>query len=163
MIHFKVSYEQPKIKGRLVYRSYDWAFDFEFASQKELNRLRGSEGVTSISIGSLQVDVSIEKRTALYVWGYHPRAVWKEEHILVSPYMPGSVRVISDQPLLRGVAVSLAEIGAWPTVYSSDSGWLCIGRTDVPATSEWVEFATSTVAVIQNGELLSIWLHPEIT
>ena len=146
----------------MLYRSRDFAFDFELASRKELGRQKIGGNVSSIAVGTLQIEVSVEEKALLYVWGYHPRKMWCSGSFAPLPYRPGCVRLASELEIRKGISIKLAEVGDWPTVYSPDSGWICVGCAEVPLTSDRVEFATNTVAVVEKGRLLSLWLHPEM-
>ena len=62
----------------------------------------------------------------------------------------------------EGISIPLTKVNEWPTFYDPISGWLCIGQPITSQTCESVEFATNTVAVIDEASLRAIWLHPSV-
>ncbi|MGA9223442.1 MAG: hypothetical protein WBZ57_19810, partial [Pseudomonas graminis] len=73
----------------------------------------------------------------------------------------GIVRILLDDPLEEGVSVPFVEINHWPTFYDTTNGWVCVGRHNTSQSSEYVEFATNTIAVIEGSMLQAIWLRPD--
>jgi hypothetical protein len=165
-IHFLVDQTLIPLNGRLVYRTNDSAFDFERIDAQQLVQRIGQGGSTSLTLGTLQIEIGVGTSIALYVWGYHPQASWRHGELPRIETQPSGVRIAlanegwSD--LERGISIGLVEINEWPTIYDAKSGWLCIGSPNMHNSSDCVEFASDTVAVIQGDILTALWLHPKI-
>jgi len=162
MIRFFVDLESPKLDGRVLYRTDEYSFDFEPDSITDLDKRVGSEGRTSVVIGTLQIEIDVETGAALYVWGYHPYFRWRAGRLPTIASRPGTISVLTKEQLHEGVSVSLVHVNEWTTVYDPTTGWICVGASQVAQTIELVEFATKTVAGIEKGVLRSIWLRPEV-
>jgi hypothetical protein len=146
--------------GLVIYREGDYAFDFHPLDPLHLSERTGDQGVSSLGIGSLQIEIGIETRLALFAWGYCPRQGWKEGHLDVPRIVQGQVQV-NDQPLGRGVSHPVGEEASdWRTTYDIDSGWVRIHRTSSTDSDQLVEIASGTLLDIRNGDLWSLWLHP---
>lgn len=61
-----------KMGGKLIYRESEYSFDFVEAEAQKLSQRRGSKGVSSISVDTLQIEIGIEHGEVLYVWGFYP-------------------------------------------------------------------------------------------
>ncbi len=153
-------YECVPLKGQLVYRAYEYSFDFQVGSQQELARRAGSKGTTSLLIGTLQIEIGIETGAALFVWGLHSHSSrWRLDSLSRPPAQSGCVKVVLNGELTRGVSQELAEVGAWQTTYDPNTGWVCISSNEHDA-ERYVEFAEDTIAGLLNDELVSVWLRP---
>ena len=116
--------------------------------------------MTSLSVGTLQIEVGVESGLVLFVWGLHPTTSWKRES--VGPPKPplAGLRVESDESLRRGVSLSLAAVGAWETNFDEESGWVRIARDPTCASAVEVAVATGVVLGVTDGHLDSVWLQP---
>src|SRR5438067_1407980 len=77
----------PPLGGVLFYSKREYSFRFVPASPDQLTERVGERGVTSLSVGTLQIEVGIEHKRALYVWGLHPYTRWKPGILDPSPIM----------------------------------------------------------------------------
>lgn len=163
MIRFFPVYERPTLKGQLIYVRADASFDFEQADPTE-HQSRIQMGVaTPILIGTLQIEIGIDTGLAVYIWGYYPDVRWRIEalHDISGLVSPGTFEVKVDEGLYVGEAVRYVEINEWPTSYDPLTGWVCIGNQDVTSTTHCIEFASNTVAVIEDDKLQALWLRPK--
>ncbi|GGL06731.1 hypothetical protein Sme01_67050 [Sphaerisporangium melleum] len=147
-----------RIEGVLTYVEHEYGFSFEPGSPADLARAVGGEGVTSVTIGTLQIEVGVSSRRALYVWGYHPRSLWEEVSLSPPAAKPGAVILDPDEPFEMGVSEALAAVGEWPTAYDPACGWLRIAPDG--ADDERTEVATGVVLGRRGRELHSVWLQP---
>ena len=109
MIHFR-DCEYLPLSGQLIYRAYEYSFDFEVEAHSELARRAGSEGTTSLLMGTLQIEIGIETGTLLFVWGLHSHTKWLRDQLPSFSPRPGSVKVLFDEEPIVGVSQSLKEI-----------------------------------------------------
>lgn len=160
-MRFLISREWTPLKGRLVYRSAEYSFDFDPEPRSEVVRRTGGEGVTSILIGTLQIEVAIKTGLALFVWGYHVHpSRWQRRSLPSISPQAGGIKVLLDEEPVAGVSLPLAEVGQWNTTYDPDTRWVCVTSDYADYPDEYVEFADNTVAGIAEGRLLSLWLRP---
>jgi len=135
--------------GRLVYRSSDHGLDVE---------PRRSTGLASLLVNDIQIGVD-EDGTLLHVWGYCPSESWKRTRLNVPVASLNKLRMV-DIDIVPGVSKRLNPMKRWDVAFDESSGWLCIGNA--ASGGEAVGFAPGAVAVVENGELTSLWLHPQM-
>jgi hypothetical protein len=135
--------------GRLVYRSSDYSLDVE---------PRRGTGLVSLLVNDVQIGVD-EDGTLLHVWGYCPRESWKQTRLDVPTASPSKLRM-PDIDIVPGASKRLNPLKRWDTAFDASSGWLCIGNAS--SRGEAVAFAPGAIAVVENGELAALWLHPQI-
>lgn len=145
--------------GTLLFSEGEHSFRFEPRSIIDLSARTGDLGLTSASVGTLQLELDIESGRVLFVWGLHPRASWSRGRAQPRGALEGSVRRVPASGLVRGVAVSLAPVGAWKTVHDPSTGWVRVHR-DKGDDHEAVVVATGTVLGLTSGCLNSVWLQP---
>lgn len=167
-VHFLVDESLTPLEGNLIYNASDRAFDFKPTLYKELVQRVGRSGLTSLTIGTLQIEVGVGTSIALYIWGYYPHESWKHEELGHLEAQPGGIRIaVTNEGLSNlepGISVSLVEINEWPAIFDPNSGWLRIGSgdPDTDSHSTCIRFANDTIAVINEGSLTAVWLHPDI-
>ena len=163
MIRFEMNTDVKPLEGELVYRDADHAFDFVPTSTVVVREQSGSKGVTSLLLGTLQLEVSAETGLVLYPWGYHPKAAWLARSLLPAVAPRVAVRAVGDGALDAGVAQDVAPSERWTTSYDAKSGWVRIARSEnAAAWTEAVEFAPGSIAVLERGSLVELWLHPRM-
>src|SRR5205823_10356880 len=106
--------------GSLVYRRAEHSFDFEPAQPPP------SLGRTSLQYGTLQMEVALPSKVALYVWGYHPQESWQEATVSVPAAQPGLLEV-RDTELRPGVSLCQVKVGEWRTTNDVRTGWVRFG------------------------------------
>jgi hypothetical protein len=151
---------QPPLEGLLRYVSAEHSFAFDIASPADLRERSGSTGVTSLSVGTLQIEVGIETGLLLFAWGLHPRTKWTLQSVGRPNPTMGTVRLETSAPLERGVSLQLAAVGDWATAFDEVTGWLRVAEHPGHLSEEEILIATSVVVGITGGRLDALWLEP---
>jgi hypothetical protein len=115
-------------------------------------------GVTSLQVNTVQIEMDEDGRL-LYVWGYCPHESWDAAMLTAPAAKLGRLQYIG-RDVVPGVSISLNADRHWGVGHDSTSRWLCIG--DGSARGEMVAFAPGAIAVLKEGELIALWLHPEV-
>lgn len=148
------------LEGLLRYVESEHSFTFDVASPAELQERTGVRGVTSLSVGTLQIEVGIETGAVLFAWGLHPRTAWHARGGRPpSPTMTGA-RVETLEPLQRGVTLELAGVGEWATMFDEETGWVLVTKRPDSVSEHELLVATGVALGISNGKLDAIWLRP---
>ena len=140
--------EGDPLQGRLVYRPGDRALDVEPHSDS---------GGASLLVNDAQIELD-EDSHLLYVWGYCPHESWQASKLELPRSSPGRLS-FSGAPIVPGSSARLNH-ERWPILFDEAAGWLCIGSPG--ARGDAVEFSPGAIAVLDNGELQALWLHPEL-
>lgn len=147
---FKIVYNKNKVIGDLFYNK-----------EQYINFIPSINSDISILISYLNIQFSSENMNAKYVWGFIPKQSWLDMKLQTPNYSSGELKIISD--CMPGVSYRLDDFNnMWDTYYDSTSRWLCVGDYNLIDTDLAVEFATNTVAILQENKLKSLWLKPEI-
>jgi hypothetical protein len=150
------------LEGILVYSQREHSLSFTPSMPQDFLDRVGEGSVTSLLIGTLQIEVATNSGALLYVWGYHPSHSWKAGDLEAPFARRGSVTVHPDRALVAGVSISLKAVGDWPTVYDPHSGWLRVGLTQDGVPVDHVLFAEDAVASLSGEELTALWLRPSM-
>lgn len=162
-MQFVLDENVARIEGRLLYRIDEHSFDFEVNDQSKAMLIQqGNRSTTSILIGSLQLEVSVETGMLLYGWGYFPRYTWKTYHLPKRNPRIHGIRIMYPDPLQPGMSVPLVEVNQWPTFHDPKTGLVCVGSIDNHPDDQYIEFARNIMVNINRGELQAIWLLPEL-
>lgn len=150
------------LEGQLTYKVREYGFVFEVIPEalRDLQRLAGQSGTASLSIGTLTIEIGIETKKALYASGYHPHTAWTWGRLPPISALPGFITLDVPWELIPGVGYEIVEVGQRDTTYDPASGWVCVGDSEVHSADQIMEFSRSTVAVVRNGSLVSLWLQP---
>ncbi|MGW0926062.1 hypothetical protein ACWD3J_44605 [Streptomyces sp. NPDC002755] len=151
----------PPLEGVLTYDESEYGFSFSAQNGESLSERLGSEGVGSVLIGTLQLEVDIESRQVLFVWGYFPNVRGVVTGLSAPRFTPGRVFISSDHSFKPGVSFEVPG-GEWRVSYDPSSGWVAIQLADAP-DAEFVQIASGTVLGIDSGDLVSVWLNPVFT
>jgi hypothetical protein len=112
-------------------------------------------------IGTLQIEIGIETRLALFVWGLHSHiSKWRKGPLPRVVSRPGCLKVLFDEEPVVGVSQGLAEVGEWRTTYDANTGWICVSANEHDVAESHREFAENTIAGLSNEKLVSVWLRP---
>jgi hypothetical protein len=147
----------PILAGQLLYRHAEYSIDF-VPSSNELTARVGSSGTGSISIGTLQLEVSIDTGEILFPWGLLPHTRWIDRPMAVPNALPGRLFLSDISVLVPGGAVDLPGGGTWQTHFDSESGWLYTSGDDTADVV--VKFAANSGASIASEQLTGLWLKP---
>jgi hypothetical protein len=156
-----LKYDCASLQGELLYRAYEYSFDFKAKSESELALRAGSKGTTSLVVGTLQIEVGIETGAALFVWGLHSHSTqWRQDRLpRISPEK-GCVKVLFDEEPVIGISQGLAEVGEWQTTYDANTGWILVSANEHDVAESHREFAEDTIAGLTDEKLVSLWLRP---
>lgn len=158
-VRFAVEQEAPVVVGRLRYDRRRLSFDFR-PDEPEV-ALRERDAV-ELAFGSLCIQLERDGHGLLGVWGYHPDAGWLNGSLGSPAAVPARLRAtLADPPY--GVSLRLVQTGDLTTIRDLRTGWIRAGRTGVATGTQIVEFATGCLAELSSGELVALWLHPEVT
>ncbi|MFD8953936.1 hypothetical protein ACFV0B_34355 [Streptomyces xanthophaeus] len=146
------------LEGVLAYEESEYGFSFSARSGKSLSERLGSEGVASVLIGTLQLEVDIESREALFAWGYFPNFRGVVAELGVPQFILGRVFISSDHSFESGVSYEVPG-DKLHVSYDPSSGWVAICLNDA-TDAKFVQIASGTVLGISDGDLVSVWLNP---
>lgn len=149
-----------ELPGRLLYSREEHSFRFEPDDRAELVDRVDGQGVTSVVFDTLQLEVAIATKQALFVWGLHSYKKWSSASLGTPQASVGSVVVIPDENLILGVSVRDATAASISTVLDDASGWIRVSLGDLGG-EELVRIASDVVLGIRDDFLSSIWMHPE--
>ncbi|WP_406316318.1 hypothetical protein OHA77_04465 [Streptosporangium sp. NBC_01639] len=146
------------LEGVLVYDESEYGFSFSAQSAESLSERLGSEGVTSVLIGTLQLEVTIESREVLFAWGYFPNVRVEVAELGAPDCFPGRVFISLDHSFQPGVSLEVPGKGSRVS-YDPSSGWVAIRLKDA-VDAKLVQIASGIVLGIDTGDLVSVWLDP---
>lgn len=149
------------LKGHLTYIRDDRSIAFEVEPSANLTRIKGDLGTTSLLIGTLQIDVSIETGYFLYPWGYLPESLWEPQILGYPELTMGRVQVKGAGHFQLGVSQRIDADARWKVAFDVESGWLRISP-EIAIDARLFSFASDVAVGIQNRELTSVWLKPTI-
>jgi hypothetical protein len=150
-----------RLEGVLTYSESEYGFSFSAQSGESLSERLGSEGVASVLIGTLQLEVDIESREVLFAWGYFPNVRAVAVELIAPRFNPGRVFISSDHSFEPGVSFEVPG-DRWRVSHDPSSGWVAIRLSDA-ADAEFVQIASGTVLGVKDGDLVSVWLNPVFT
>ncbi|MDQ1042010.1 hypothetical protein [Streptomyces sp. V4I2] len=145
-------------EGVLTYSDSEYGFSFDARCDEALSERLGSEGVTSVVIGTFQLELDIESREVLFAWGYLPNVRREVMSSDAPQFTAGRVAISADSPFEPGVSVAVPG-DDWGVSYNPSSGWISIRLRDA-AKAEFVEICSGTVLGIDGVDLVSVWLKP---
>ena len=148
------------LEGSLEFDETEHSFRFTPASPLDLADRVDGGGLTSLSIGTLQIELAVATGSLLFVWGLHPHASWSERSIGSPQAASGLVRVARREIFAPGVTLGIADVGVWSTSFDAETGWVRASAAGRPDDTQ-VLIATDTVLGLRGGHLNSIWLRPE--
>lgn len=116
----------------------------------------------SINVNEVEMWLN-EGGQILYVDGFCPYQEWKETCRNVPPFVRAGLAVTNPTPchIPRGIAIAMNDrVNPW-SVSINPEGWVCIGDTAASGDTA-IEFARDCVAVLEEQNLLALWLRPRI-
>ncbi|RAX01479.1 MULTISPECIES: hypothetical protein [unclassified Photorhabdus] len=163
-INFYSRLNNKPLSGNLIYRESEYSIDFIDYSPEEMEMLVGSQGCSSLTIGTLQIEVGIETGTLLYPWGLFSLTQC-ESKVLLQPEMHGGNIYINPNELgmLSGVAIEIPGSILWKVFRDTSTGWICIGNSDeVDSSVCVVQFATNAAISLKNKLIIALWIKPDL-
>lgn len=162
MIPFKIDLANEHLKGSLVYRQEEHSFDFLLTSNSDIASRLGESGTTSIALGTLQIEIDVQSRQLLFVWGYYPLLKANRVKSIIRPeIVKGGIYLDTGESLTAGASISLAETSDLVTVIDDETGWIQVERSSMKG-DVFIEFASGCVAGLRRAELVSLLLMPQI-
>ncbi|MBC7352016.1 MAG: hypothetical protein H5U08_06630 [Thermogutta sp.] len=149
------------LSGYPIYSIKDYAFDFVPASESQFQARFGSAGEGILVTDTEQLIVGIETGLLLHVYGYSPYMKWKMCDRVPPSSRGGGVWVHCVRPLLSGAGEDVREHLGDAVWFNPQAGWVCLGDVSFVPRDSAVEFASGTVAVIDEGQLRAVWVRPE--
>lgn len=149
------------LHGKQIYQKDEYSFDFIPNDQNVLRELAGTMGTTSLSIGTLQIEIGIEHKNLLYVWGYHPWFNWKTTLLPEIRFSLGCVTLSSDHKLTEGITLAIDEGQNWQTFRDSNLGYIIITRCEDFLKHSLIKIADGCMAELKGDSLLSLCLRVE--
>jgi hypothetical protein len=157
VISFQAASGAP-LAGLLRYSRADMGFSFETASLPDLAARVGHQGVSSLVIDTLQLEVGVETGQVLYAWGYCPESSWLPAVLKPPTHSGARIVAIVDPPLEEAVSVSISR-SPWKIQVDRDSEWVLISPSEATA-ERVVEVADGILLGLAETKLNSIWLRP---
>jgi hypothetical protein len=149
----------PATHGRLIYRKSEYSIDFEHYSKEIHDQLVGPTG--SISVGTLQLEISVDSGKILFPWGLFPHQEWQHCRLIAPAIMQGELYARDISNLIIGGSVDLPGGDAWETKFDDISGWIYTGTSELPDLS--IEFADNVAASLTGNRLTGLWMKPILT
>lgn len=112
----------------------------------------------SILLGGtyLSLDIDLKRKKALHVSGFSDKKDWIKTSIPAPEAEKGSLYIETTAKLVPGCGTNYDE--NWK-IYNNKE-WICIGDPIFNRAYKHIEFANDTIAVIDDGKLVSVWLKP---
>ncbi|WP_183032706.1 hypothetical protein [Cupriavidus sp. UME77] len=146
-----------KLSGQLVYYRADYSIDF-IPEEKDIKSKVGDVGTGCISIGTLQLELSILTGEVLFPWGLFPATRWEEVTLKTPIFEGGRIFLMDPSILVCGGGVDLIGFGDWKTYFDSLSGWIYTG-TEEPAEIV-IGFGENVGASLSGEKLIGLWMKP---
>lgn len=151
MMRFIVTYENIVFNGEAQYLKDEYSFFYDPWNDVNFSIL--------IENGYNSLDVKLKNGRVLQVTGINPNYNWIEKELVAPVFQQGILTVLFDEKCQEGTGIQYAS--DWKTYFNYKTGWVCIGNPECNTESKSVEFAKNSVAVIDNGQLSSIWIRPQ--
>ncbi|MFG3259152.1 hypothetical protein [Streptomyces sp. NPDC048172] len=147
------------LPGELVYSRSEYGFRFRAPDAEELLSDVGDEGFASVSIDTLQIQVSVQAGRALYAWGYEPYTGWRDGEVGAPDARPGLVILTPREPFEEGVSVSIPA-QHWDRRFDRSTGWFAASPPEGDDARWHVEIAHGVVLGGSPEGIRSLYLRP---
>ena len=151
MMRFIITYENIVFNGQAQYLKDESSFFYDPWNDVNFSIL--------IEQGYNSLDINLETGRVLQVTGINPNYNWIEKELVTPVFKRGILTVSFDEKRQEGTGIQYTN--DWQTYFNYKTGWVCIGNPDCNSESKSVEFAQNSVAVIDDGQLSSIWIRPQ--
>lgn len=143
---FKIEENIKIFTGELLYFKKEYNFDFQ--PMQVAN--------STVLINNLNMSIDFNN-CATQVWGYNSYLGWIETKLVLPNSKKGKLILVDELEDIERIEGS----SDWSAHYDPISGWICIGNCKNYPDDKVVEFASATIAVINNiYELKALWLKP---
>lgn len=112
----------------------------------------------TLLINYLQIGIDSETMAVQQVWGLDPYERWIESTLSMPIYTIGELQGWGD--ITPGLSYRIGWGEKWSVKFDPITGWVCIGETEMSENDSAIKFAEDTIAVLNNGNLKSLWLKP---
>ncbi|MEL7648771.1 MAG: hypothetical protein AAGU76_11800 [Sedimentibacter sp.] len=150
MFKFKLNNTAKIHSGSLIYCKDENSFDFVPSNNADILLL----------VGYLHIGVDSETMTVQQVWGFQPYEGWIKKTLSIPDFIEGELMVEGD--ILPGMSYRVNGGENWTAQFDSQTGWVCIGESEKVNRASFIKFADNTIAVINEGKLIALWLKPKI-
>ncbi len=105
------------------------------------------------------IDINVDTNEFVSLSGLNPSYTWQNVNDLKPPKgVKKAVKIVSGTKLGMGFGDAISPL--WPTYYSHNTGWFCMGALEYPIEAETIEFAPESIAILAQGALLAVWFKP---
>ncbi len=146
---FVTEMERPLQRRTLMYLTDEYSFSV---------RPWPGDYPTAVLVNDVELALDSDNAVVAVV-GYCPYQSWRRTDHRPPRFQAGGLRIVDKPTVAAGVILGLDPDGHRRPVLVTADGWICIGSPE-HQSGEAVEFAQESVAVVENGELIAIWLHP---
>ncbi len=150
-MRFIITYENMVFNGQAQYLKDEHSFFYDPWNDVNFSVL--------IAQGYNSLDMKLETGRVLQVTGINPDYNWVEKELVTPAFQRGTLTVLFDEKHQKGSGVQY--VNDWQTYFDRRTGWVCIGDPHCSSEKRCVEFAENSVAVIDDGQLSSIWIKPQ--
>ena len=140
-----------------MYVTGDHAFNFEARVGADASDVVGDAGTTSLTLNTLQLEVSLRTRRCLWLWGYSPTTRWIVGEVPEPVAQDGSVEVLGVQ-LAPGISIRIPGSSIREEL-DARSGWFGV-FAGTKAEGQPVRIATDTVVFVADGALSAVLVRP---
>ncbi|MEV4569720.1 hypothetical protein AB0K12_38675 [Nonomuraea sp. NPDC049419] len=147
----------PPFAGTLTYIDHEYSISFIHTEPDQYLNCT-ADGVASVAIGTLQIEVGLPRYEALHVWGYFPKISWKMAELPIPFSTPGVVQFVGST-FQRGIAYGVSDEDSWRKEFDPRSGWLRVAPEGASA-ERLTEIADGVLIGAADGRLSSIWMRP---
>lgn len=150
MFKFKVNNTAKIHLGSLIYCKEENSFDFVPSRNADI----------SLLVGYLHIGVDSETMTVQQIWGLQPYEGWIKKTLSIPNFIEGEL--VIEGNIQPGMTYRVDGSEKWTAKFDSQTGWVCIGESEIAKNDSVIKFADNTIAVINDDKLNSLWLKPEL-
>lgn len=104
------------------------------------------------------IDVDVNTMAAIQISGVSPYTNWLRKNIIPPRAYPGDLIIKNITEKTHGIGYDYNDIST-KISYNKTNGWICMGIEKKDGV-DCVEFEKNTIAVVDNGKLIAIWIKP---
>lgn len=144
---FSIRVTNNLMDGKLIYNRHDYSFAFFPNKATDITLL----------IDCLQLNIDSISKKLCTIDGFHSYTVWRNRSLVIPDYQIGEVYL--NENLESGDIKKI--ISNVSTFYDKNNGIICIGNPNY-LNSDNIKISKDIILSITDGELVSLWLTPEI-